>query len=426
MIKKWIIMLSCLAALPLSAQQLVEGIAAVVGNEIILRSEVEQYTQQYIVQNRINVQQNPEIVGQVKAQTLNFLIEQKLLLEKAEQDTITVEEQQLDQLVEQRIQLYVQQVGTEDALEKAFGQPIKKIRKEFRKMIREEEMVKQVRALKFANIGVSRREVENFYKTYKDSLPTLEETVDISHILKIVQPSEEAQQDAYERIVKIKEEIEAGADFGEMAAKYSEDPASAKRNGDLGMISRGDFVPEFEAVAFELNDGEMSDIVQTQFGFHIIKMIERRGEKVRTRHILIRVMPSEDDEKRIVRELGELRREIIDGADFSEMAIQHSDDENVSQDRGHLGKFEVSKMVVPEFKEAIKGLEPGDISDPFKTEFGYHIVRLEDRQSSRTFSLEDDWQKIEEYALNQKMEREYREWIAELKQDMPIHVRENI
>jgi peptidyl-prolyl cis-trans isomerase SurA len=183
MIKKWSLLLVVVMALPLPAQQLVEGIMAVVGNEIILRSEVEQYAQQYIIQNRINVQQNPELVNRVKKQTLDFLIEQKLLLEKAEQDTITVEDQQLDQLVEQRIDAYVERLGSQDELEKMFGQSIKNIRKELRKMVREEEMVKQVRALKFADIKVSRREVEQFYKEYQDSLPTMEETVDISHIL---------------------------------------------------------------------------------------------------------------------------------------------------------------------------------------------------------------------------------------------------
>lgn len=426
MIKRWMVFLYLIAVLPLSAQQLVEGIMAVVGNEIILRSEVEQYSQQYIIQNRINVQNNPELVNQIKKQTLNFLIEQKLLLEKAEQDTITIEEQQLDQLVEQRIQAYIERLGSQDELEKMFGQPVKNIRKELAKMIEEEEMVKQVRALKFADIKVSRREVEQFYKAYQDSLPTMEETVDISHILKLVQPSQEAQQQAYEEILQIKEQLDQGADFAELAKKYSEDPASAKRGGDLGLISRGDFVPEFETVAFSLNDGEVSDIVQTQFGFHIIKMMERRGEKIRTRHILIQVMPTEEDEKRVVQELSEIRQQILDGADFGEMALKHSDDENVTEDKGHLGAFEISKMVVPEFKEVIVGLEPGEISEPFKTEFGYHIVKLNDHQKSRTITLENDWQQVEQFALNYKMEQEYREWIDELKEEVPIQIHEDI
>ena len=426
MLKKSVVLFIVLTAAPVSAQQLVEGIAAVVGKEIILRSEVEQYTNQYLLQNRVDVQKNPELAANIRNQTLNFLIEQKLLLEKAEQDTITVEEEILDQMVEQRIQLYVQKVGTEDDLEKAFGQPLKKIRKEFRKMIREEEMVKQVRAVNFSNVKVSRRDVEQFYKAYNDSLPTLEETVDISHILKLIKPSEEAQQDAYQKILDVKAKIDEGGDFSELAKEYSEDPASATRGGDLGMISRGDFVPEFESAAFSLNNGEISDIVQTTFGFHIIKMIERRGEKIRTQHILIRVIPTGDDEQRIIGELSALRKQILDGADFSELAIKNSDDENVTQDKGRLGTFEVSKMVVPQFKEAILNLSPGEISEPFKTDFGYHIVLLENRSKRRSLSLENDWQKIEEFALNYKMEQEYRKWLEELKKNVPIEIRESI
>jgi len=426
MLKKLTLLTIMLAAIPLSAQQLVEGIAAVVGKEIILRSEVEQYTNQYLMQNRIDVQKNPQIVAQMKKQTLNFLIEQKLLLEKAELDTITVEEEILDQMVEQRIQLYVQKIGSEDQLEKAFGQPLKKIRKEFRKMIREEELVKQVKAEKFQNIKISRRDVETFYNSYKDSLPTLDETVDISHILKIIKPSDIAQQEAYERILTIKAKIDAGDDFGELAKEHSEDPASAARNGDLGMISRGDFVPEFEAAAFNLNDGQISDIVQTTFGFHIIKMIERRGEKIRTQHILIRVVPTEDDEKRIVAELSALREQVLAGGDFTEIALEKSDDDNVTQDKGFLGTFELEKMVVPQFKTVIEKLNSGEISEPFKTDFGYHIVRLEDRNEKRKLSLDNDWQKIHEFALNSKMDKEYRKWLEELKTNVPIEIRDSI
>jgi peptidyl-prolyl cis-trans isomerase SurA len=175
-----------------------------------------------------------------------------------------------------------------------------------------------------------------------------------------------------------------------------------------------------------LNDGQVSDIVQTTFGFHIIKMIERRGEKIRTRHILIRVIPTEEDERRIIDELSALRQQILGGADFSELAMQNSDDENVTQDKGHLGTFELDKMVVPQFKEAISKLSPGEISQPFKTDFGFHIVKLDKRSEKRSLNLENDWQKIEEFTLNYKMEQEYKKWLEELKKNVPIEIRETI
>ena len=410
------------AAFPLCSQQLVEGIVAIVGKEIILKSEIDQYIQSYIVQNRIDVKQNPQLVEELKNQTLEKLIEQKLLLAKADEDTLTVDDEMLDQRVEQRMRYLVEQVGSEDKLEAVFGSPLKKIRKDTRKVVKEQLLVEQVRSMKFRNVKVSRREVEEFYKTYKDSLPSLEETINISHILMLVKPSEDAQTTAYNKASEILDKIKNSADFSEMAEKYSDDPASAKRGGDLGLISRGDFVKEFEAAAFNLKDGEISDIVQSQFGFHIIKMIERRGEKIRTQHILIQTIPTKKDEGRGVAKLTELRQRILDGEDFGKLAVEFSDDDNVHKDHGNIGEFETEKLAIPEFKTIAENMNPGDISEPFKTEFGYHIIRLESRQEKRRLTLENDWRRIEEFTLNFKMEREYIKWIQEFRKSVPIEI----
>ena len=415
-----------LLASPLFAQQLVEGIAAVVGKEIILKSEIDQYVQNFIIRNRLDVKSNPKIINQLKKQTLERLIEQKLMLAKAEEDTITVEDELLDKQVDQRIKDMISQVGSEDKLEEMFGSSLKKIRKDTREIIKEQMIVEKTRAMHFQGLKVSRREVEEFYKTYKDSLPTQKETVTIGHILKLVRPSEEAQMAAYKKAEDILKQLREGADFAELAKKYSEDPASAKRGGDLGFTSRGDFVPEFETVAYSLKKGEISDIVQTQFGFHIIQLIDRQGEKVRTRHILIQAMPTEEDEKRVIEELKEIRQRIINGEDFSDLALEYSDDENVKDDKGMLGTFEVDKMVLPQFREQVKKLKPGEVSEPFKTEFGYHIVYLKERHKEHHFTLETDWQQIEQFALNHKMEKEYRKWIEELKKEVAIEIKENI
>lgn len=412
-----------LMIIPLRGQQLVEGVAAVVGKEIILRSEIEQYVQNYIIQNRIDIQKQPELLEKLRKETLSSLIDQQILIVKADEDTITVEDDVLDQQVENRIRYMVEQVGSEEKLEQVFGSPMKKIKKDTRRVIKDQMLVEEVRRRKFADIKVSRREVEEFYKLYSDSLPVLDETVDISHILMLVKASEDARKAAYDRISEIYKQVRDGSDFSKLAAKYSEDPASAKRGGDLGMIGRGDFVKEFEAAAFALNDGEISEIVQTQFGFHIIQMIERRGEKVRTRHILIRVVPNSDDDERTKKELADIRQRAMEGEDFGELALQYSDDENVKKDRGHLGIFEVSKLVVPEFRNQIEHLKIGEISQPFNTEFGYHIVKLENRQEKRSLTMENDWQKIQTMALNYKRDNEYGIWLQALRNEIPIEIR---
>lgn len=407
------------------AQQLVESIAAIVDKEIILRSEVEQFTQNYILQNRLKIRPGSEEYNQLRKKMLEGLIEQKLLLAKAEADTVKVDDQMLDQRVEERIKYMVEQVGSQDKLEEIFGSSISQIRKDTRKLIKEQMLVEQVRAMRFRDVKVSRREVEEFYKMYKDSLPTRPATVDISHILKVIKPSEEAQLKAYRKAEMVLQKLKDGEDFAKLAKLYSEDPASAKRGGDLGFTQRGDLVPEYEAIAFNLKDGEISDIVQTQFGFHIIQLIERRGERIHTRHILIQVKPTEEDEKRIVEQLKEIRQKILDGADFSEMALKYSDDENVTKDKGHLGVFELDKLQIPQFRQVLANMKPGEISEPFKTDYGYHIVKLNAREEAHKLTLENDWEQIEQMALNFKMQKEYQKWLAQLRKEIFVKINES-
>ena len=326
--------------------------------------------------------------------------------------------------VQERIKYMIQQVGSQDKLEKIFGMTMNQIRKDTRKMIKEQLMVEQLRAKKFRDIKVSRREVEEFYKMYKDSLPARAATVDISHILMQVKPSEEAQMKAYQKAEMILKELKEGADFAELAKKYSDDPASAKRGGDLGFTQRGDLVPEFENVAFNLKDGEISGIVQTQFGFHIIQLIERRGERIHTRHILIRVQPTKADEERVIKTLENIRQQILAGANFDSLALKYSDDPNVKKDHGHLGRFELDKLQIPQFRMVLSKMKPGDVSEPFKTEYGYHIVKLNAFTPAHKLTLKDDWEEIQKYALNYKMQNEYQKWIKELKKHIYIKINE--
>jgi peptidyl-prolyl cis-trans isomerase SurA len=403
-----------------NAQQLVDGVAAIVGQEIILNSEVEQYVQNYVLQNKINVTSNPEMYKSIKKQVLESLVEQKILLTKADEDTITVTEREIDRYLEEQIRTLIGRAGSESALEAAFQAPMKKIRRDLRSETESRLKIETLRRKKFAEVKVSRREVEEFYNMYQDSLPVLKETVDISHILKQIKSGESSRETALAKMIEIKEKVDAGEEFTELAKTYSEDPATSIRGGDLGFIKRGDLVTEFEEVAFNLEPGEISGIVETQFGFHVIKMVERRGEKIHTAHILIQLQPTEDDESRVIAELKVLRQQALSGENFETLAIANSDDENVQNDKGHLGTWEVDKLAIPQFKTVVDDMETADISEPFKTEYGYHIVRLNFHEEPRTLSLDKDWDKIQSMTLNFKIDKEYRTWITGLKDDIPI------
>jgi peptidyl-prolyl cis-trans isomerase SurA len=402
------------------AQQTIEGIAAVVGQEIILKSEIEQFVQNYAIQNKLNIRSDTNLLRNLQKQVLDKMIEQKIMLAKADEDTIKVDDRDVDKRVDEHIAYLIQQVGSEGKLEEAFQSPMRKIRKDLRRETVERMKIETLRRKKFQDLKVSRREIENFYQVFRDSLPSLKETVNFSHILKQVKAGESSVLVALEKIRAIKNKLDKGADFAELAKSYSEDPATAKRGGDLGFTKRGDFVKEFEEVAFSLAIGQISDIVQTQFGFHIIKLNERRGEQIRTSHILIQVRPVAADTQRVIDQLLAIRQEIQQGASFDSLALLYSDDENVEKDKGNLGDWETNNLAIPAFKEVISKLQVGEVSEPFKTEYGYHILKLNWRKEPRQLTLENDWEQIQQMALNHKIETEYVKWMEKLKKEIPV------
>ncbi|RKY93008.1 parvulin peptidyl-prolyl isomerase [candidate division KSB1 bacterium] len=408
------------------SQQLLDGIAAIVGDEIILESEVAQYAATLALQMKLDIQNEPQKFNELQKNSLQNLIVQKILLTKAREDTIVVEDSQVEQVLEQQINQWIQQIGSERKVEEYFGSSMNKIKRRVRKEIREHLMVEKLQQQKLQEVKITRQEVEQFYQTNRDSLPELKESVEISHILLQVTPGAESKQQAREKIAGILERLRSGEDFAELARQYSEDPGSAAKGGELGFIQRGDFVKDFEEKAFALQPGQISDIVETQFGFHIIQMLERRGEKINVRHILIRTRPTKADEERTLKLLLAIRDSCLAGADFAEMAKRYSNDETTADKGGYLGWFEVEKLQLPEFKSVVKELKIGEISQPFRTRFGYHIVKLLNRREGGKLSLQRDWEQIEQWALMDKRSRAMQKWVEELKKNLYIEIKNEI
>jgi len=408
----------------LIGQEVIDRIVAIVEDEVILQSELTQYALNLAFQLRIDPRREPKKFEQLQQQTLQNLINQKILLAKAEEDSIEVEDRQVDQVLEDQINRMIQQVGSADKLEKQLGMSINKLKRNFREEVRNNLRVERLQQTRFNKIKITRREVEEFYQANKDSLPELRETVDISHILVQVKPGKDAEASARKKIEALLQRVKNGEDFADLCREYSEDPGSAARGGEIGFMQRGDFVPEFEEVAFLLQPGEISDIVKTRFGFHIIQCIDRKGDKINVRHLLIRLEPGKEDEKETEKKIRDIRALLDDPKnDFATIAKQYSDDETTRDQGGHLGLFEVDNLQEEEFKKAIKGLEPGQISQPFKTRFGWHIIRLNDRKEPRKISLDKDWEKIESWALNMKRQREFQKWLEKIKKDVYVEVK---
>jgi len=410
----------------LFGQDVLDRIVAIVDKDIILESEVTQGAYLLSMQLGVDPAKNPKEFERLKKLTLQNLITQKLLILKAEEDTIEVEERQVDGMLEQQMQNILQNLGSKEKVEEYFGSPLSKIRRSYREEIEKNMRANMVRETMLASEKVSKREVEEFYKTHKDSLPELKETVDISHILVAVKPGEEAKRAALEKIKTIRDRIEAGEDFAELAKQFSEDPGSAKNGGDLGFMSRGNFVREFEEVAFALQPNELSDIVETQFGFHIIQMIDRRGEKIRVRHILITLKTTKEDELAAVEKIKSIHEQLVNGAIFEEMVKKYSEDESTVNDKGHLGTFEIDQLrqTAKEFVYAIRGVKPGEYSDPVHTQYGYHIIRVNSRSPGRPLSLDTDWERMELMALESKRQKEFKQWLERYRKEFYIEIKQ--
>jgi peptidyl-prolyl cis-trans isomerase SurA len=265
--------------------------------------------------------------------------------------------------------------------------------------------------------------VENFYQTYEYSIPDMPKRVNISHIFLKVRPASSSDSAAVSQLREIKDMLQAGANFSELAAEYSQDPGSRQTGGDLGFVSRGSLVPEFEEVAFALEPGELSRIVKTDFGYHLIKLEERRGEKIHVRHILLTPEATESDIQSVRDELNALRTEVIQGAAFDSLAQEVSDDADVTLNKGNLGWFEVPNLQLPEFRQVVDTMEVGDISQPFQTELGWHVMKLNDMRPAGEVTLEDNWAEIEQMVIQQKRAEEYQTWLDNIRSQFYVDVK---
>lgn len=399
----------------LPAQQLVDGIAAIVGEDIILYSEMNQYAFEMAQQNGIDIYNDPAAFSALQQQALRDLVNSKIILLQAETDSIEVNERNVNATVEQQIQQYVQMAGSEDILEMYFDMPLKKVREMLYDRVKSSMLSQQLQAEKFSKIKISRPEVIEFYETNKDSLPDLPERIDIDHILITEKPSPKSKQNTLDMINGIREEILNGTlSFEEAAFQYSQDPGSAEDGGDLGFVPKGTFVPEFEKAAFALKPGELSQPVETQFGYHLIETIEMRGELIHCRHILFSVQTTDEDNQYVINMLSTLKDSILKTGDFEYFARKYSEDPDVEMNGGHLGEFALETLQIPEFGEVAKDLKEGEISDPFISPYGFHIMRLNKYLKPEKITLEKHYPVLETMALNQKQSNFWQDWMEKL------------
>jgi peptidyl-prolyl cis-trans isomerase SurA len=402
-------------ALFLPAQQLVDGIAAIVGENIILYSEMNQYAFEIAQQNGIDVYNNPEAFNTIQQDALRDLVNSKIIILQAEADSVEINERNVEMTTDQQVQQYIEMAGSEEMLEMYFDTPLKKIREMLYERVKSSMISQQLQSEKFSKIKISRPEVIDFFSTNKDSLPDLPERIDVDHILITEKPSPESKQNTLKMINKVRDEIIAGTlSFEDAAFEYSQDPGSAEDGGDLGFVPKGTFVTEFEKAAFALKPGEISEPIETQFGYHVIQMIETRGELIHARHILFSIQTTESDNQYVINLLSTLRDSILESGDFEHFARKYSEDPDVKMNGGHLGEFAIETLQIPEFGEVSETLEENEISEPFISPYGFHILRLNKHIGAEKISLKDHYPILENMALNQKQSAFWENWMDSL------------
>ena len=286
--KKLFFLFSFSLLFPQNNNLYVDGVAAVVENKIVLKSDLNQMVNMVALQQRIDPNQNRPQYLKLREVVLSSMIDQKILLEMAEEDTtIEISEKEVDAALDQQIENILLQAGGETAAEKMLGQSIKSFRSEFWFEMKDKIVSEKYQQKMLAKIIATKEDVFSFYKTYKDSLPVFPLEAKIRHILIKTEPSDNIKKEAVNLLKEIKNRILSGESFGELAQSFSMDPGSKKNGGELGWVKRGSLLKNFEERVFTIKTNTISDPVETEVGYHILEVFERKGNSARVRHILI-------------------------------------------------------------------------------------------------------------------------------------------
>jgi peptidyl-prolyl cis-trans isomerase SurA len=421
-----LLVIFCFLFLPsiIFAQESLDQIVAIVGKDIILESELKTQLEFYLTQTGKKVE-NPEELNILRKTLLDQMINDRLLLAKAEKDTLLkINEKEIEQTLEDQLSKIKSQFLSEEAFQKELkteGLTEAELKRNYREQIKEQLLRDKLISSKLSKSNISSREVKEFYQSYKDSLPEQPESAKLSQILLKIEPSQKTLDSLKDFASMILVRAKAGEDFSELAKRYSEDP-SAKQGGDLGFLKRGEILPEFEMKAFSLNPGEISDLVQTSLGYHIIKLEEKKEEEIHVRHILIKITPSQVDSAKILSLADTLYQKLKSGADFIQLVKDYSQDDESKKKGGEIGWFPLAQLP-EELREKITQTEIGQITSPVITEEGVHILKILDRKEKRSLSLEDDYDTIKEMAKRKKGNDEILKWIEELKSKTYVEVR---
>lgn len=425
-------MLTALSAL--AKDNVIDEVIWVVGDEAILRSEVEE--------ERLRAQyEGTPIAGDPYCVIPEQIAIQKLFLHQAELDSIEANESSVSHQVDARINFYLSQIGSKEKMEEYFRKPMSEIREELMTSVGNQMVIQQMQQKLTENIKPTPAEIRKFFENLPDdSLPMIPAEVEVQILsFEPKVPVEEVER-IKSRLREFTERVNSGAaDFAMLARLYSEDTESAKHGGELGFVGRGQLVPEFAEVAFNLNDPKrVSRIVQSEYGFHIIQLIEKKGERINCRHILMRPRISGDDKVKAISRLDSIADVIRSGkASFEQAVAYFSEDKNTALNAGLMmnpntlaSKFEYQDLP-PEIAKQIYTMNIGEISKPFvmmdlqKNKEVVAIVKLKTKIAAHKANLTDDYQIIRNMLQDKQSDELIHNWIEKKQKEIYVHIDEN-
>jgi len=412
------IFLFCVISNHLNAQNgiVLDKIDAIVADKIILQSDIE--NQMEIMNLR------DEHEAENKCELMYQMIFNKILTIQAEKDSVPISEDDVEQELDRKINYFISMAGSVEAFEAYYNKNIQQIKDDFRDDIREQLYAGEMRKKIVGELKVTPSEVKTFFENIApEDIPYFNAEVEIAQIVIKPKISDEQRQIALNKINDLKKRLQDGESFELIASLYSEDPGSAQEGGDLGWATRGNYVKEFEAAAFKLKPGEVSDVVETTFGFHLIELIERRGDQINLKHILVRPKTTSAGAELAYKKIDSVRTALIDNMlPFTEAVKFFSEDEYSKNTGGYLLDQETGSTMIevkdlePEVYKSIEDLNVGDITEPqmFQTNDGtpaYRILKLFSKREPHIANLQQDYDRIQTATLNQKEQGVIEKWL---------------
>ena len=398
----------------------IDGVVAIVGNNVVLKSDVLEQSFMLAKQKNINPQTSPGLFEKVFLSVLDEKINRLVVLAAAANDSlVSVSYEEINATLDERIDGFVSIFGSKEALEDTMGMKINEIKAEYWKTVEEELLVERFRYFRFNDVSVNKQEVVSFFNNNPDSFPVPPALIDFSILEKRVTVSKNTKDSLFLFLKNIKDSVLTGSlSFDIAAEKYSQDPGSKNKGGNLGFTKRGSLLPVYERAAFLLDVGEVSDPIESVFGFHLIKLLDRVGEKIKTQHILLSLNADNLDLARTTNDVKELLNVYFyDPGGFDSLCVVNQKEErNFS---GYYKDFDISVLPI-DIQQNISSLNDFSFSDVFVRENSVFVIYKHKEQKKSPLTLKNNWPEIETFALNHKRYELFSNWVEETKKTIYV------